>query len=184
MYIDVKKGVKKVKDDSIIFKTFGVLAIILLIPFLLCDGISKIVFGVLLTLDILFILTILFMCFVTRGSKKESNAYRVGIETLQYANKDFVREFCRWYIEWQNIIIGNHAVDSKVAMYLAINLHITQLPDMSVFEKCQELFLSGKEIATNDRYKLLELAQKLDKCTKDAERDSIKKQIIDVMQGY
>lgn len=33
MYIDVKEGVKRVKDGSIIFKTFGGLAIILLIPF-------------------------------------------------------------------------------------------------------------------------------------------------------
>ena len=36
MYIDVKEGVNKVKDGAIVFKVFGVLAIILLIPFLLC----------------------------------------------------------------------------------------------------------------------------------------------------
>lgn len=76
MYIDVKEGVKRVKDGSIVFKTFGVLAIILLIPFLLCNGISKIVFGVLLGLDVLFILVTLFMCFMTRGSKKEAIAIR------------------------------------------------------------------------------------------------------------
>lgn len=44
MFIDVKDGIKKVKDGSIVFKTFGVLAIILLIPFLLCSGVAKIIF--------------------------------------------------------------------------------------------------------------------------------------------
>lgn len=69
-------------------------------------------------------------------------------------------------------------------MHLALNLHITKLPTMSVFEKCEELYFSGSEIAKEDKYRLLELAQKLDKSMKDLERDSIKKQIIDVMQGY
>lgn len=188
MYIDVKEGVKRVKDGSIIFKTFGVLAIILLIPFLLCNGISKIVFGVLLALDVLFILVTLFMCFMTRGSKKEAIAIRErlneDLKTFQNINKDFVREFCSWYIEWQDRFYGKRAVDSKEAMHLALNLHITKLPTMSVFEKCEELHLAGSEIAKEDKYRLLELAQKLDKSMKDPERDSIKKQIIDVMQGY
>ena len=50
MYVDVKEGVKRAKDGGIVFKTFGVLAAILLILFLLCTGITKIVFGVLLLL--------------------------------------------------------------------------------------------------------------------------------------
>ena len=64
MFIDVKDGIKKVKDGSIVFKTFGVLAIILLIPFLLCSGVAKIIFGVLFAIVVLFILATLFMCFI------------------------------------------------------------------------------------------------------------------------
>ena len=55
---------------------------------------------------------------------------------------------------------------------------------MSVFEKCEKMYFSGTEIAKADRYKLLELSQKFDKTKKDTERDSIKKQIVEVMQGY
>lgn len=188
MYIDVKEGVKRVKDGSIVFKTFGVLAIILLIPFLLCNGISKIVFGVLLALDVLFILVTLFMCFMNRGSKKEAIAIREqlneDLKTFQNIDKDFVREFCSWYMEWQDRVYGTRAVDAEEAMRLALNLHITKLPDMSVFEKCEKLYFAETKITKNDKYKLLELAQKLDNSMKDSERDFIKKQIIDVMQEY
>lgn len=91
MYIDVKEGVKRVKDGSIVFKTFGVLAIILLIPFLLCNGISKIVFGVLLALDVLFILVTLFMCFMTRGSKKEATRNEIdnALSKLAASSRDY-----------------------------------------------------------------------------------------------
>ena len=188
MFIDVKDGVKKVKDGSIVFKTFGVLAIILLIPFLLCSGVAKIIFGVLFAIVVLFILATLFMCFVNRGSKKEVLAIRErlneDLKTFQNINKDFVREFCSWYIEWQDKMYGRRTVDSKEAMHLALNLHITKLSNMSVFEKCQELYFSGKEITADDKYKLFELAQKLDKCMKDPERDIIKKQIVDTMLPY
>lgn len=188
MYIDVKDGVKRVKDAAIVFKTFGVLAAVMLIPFLLCNGIAKIVFGVLLALVVLFILATLFMCFMNRGSHKENMAVRerlnADLETFQKINKDFVREFCTWYIEWQDKVYGKKAVDSKEAMHLALNLHITKLSDMSVFEKCQEMYFSGAEIEADDKFRLLELAQKLDKCMKDPERDIIKKQITDVMLQY
>ena len=59
MFIDVKDGVKKVKDGSIVFKTFGVLSIILLIPFLLCSGVAKIIFGVLFAIVVLFLWTVI-----------------------------------------------------------------------------------------------------------------------------
>ena len=55
---------------------------------------------------------------------------------------------------------------------------------MSVFEKCEKMYFAGTEISKADRYKLLELSQKFDKTQKDTERDSIKKQIVEVMQGY
>ena len=69
-------------------------------------------------------------------------------------------------------------------MHLALNLHITKLSDMSVFEKCQELYFSGTEINADDKYQLFELAQKLDKCMKDPERDVIKKQIVNTIITY
>ena len=55
---------------------------------------------------------------------------------------------------------------------------------MSVFEKCQELYFSGTEINADDKYQLFELAQKLDKCMKDPERDVIKKQIVNTIITY
>jgi len=69
-------------------------------------------------------------------------------------------------------------------MHLGLSLHITKLSDMSVFEKCEKLYFSGKEIEKADKYRLLELATKLDKSTKDDERDFIKKQIIELIQVY
>lgn len=188
MYIDVKEGVKKVKSGSLFFKTFGVLSIILLIPSLLCGGIAKIIFGVLLSLDILFVLFILFICFTGRGSKSENIAIRErlgeDLKTFQNINKEFVQEFCSWYIEWQNDICGKQPGNSDEVMHLGLSLHITKLSDMSVFEKCEKLYFSGKEIEKADKYRLLELATKLDKSTKDDERDFIKKQIIELIQVY
>lgn len=188
MYIDLKEGVQKVKSGSLFFKTFGVLTIILLIPFLLCAGIAKAIFGVLLALDILFVLFILFICFTGRGSKSENIAVRErlgeDLKTFQNINKEFVQEFCTWYIEWQKDYYGKESGNSDKVMHLALNLHITKLPDMSVLEKCEKLYFSGNEISKVDKYKLFELAQKLDKSTKDDERNSIKKQIVEVMQVY
>lgn len=188
MYIDMKEGVNKVKDGAIVFKAFGVLAIILLIPFALCTGIAKIIFGVLLALDVLFILFILFICFTSRGFKSEDIAIRErlgeDLKTFQNINKEFVQEFCSWYIEWQNDTYGKQPGNSDEVMHLGLSLHITKLPDMSVFEKCEKLYFSGKEIEKADKYRLLELATKLDKSTKDDERDSIKKQIIELMHVY
>ena len=188
MYIDVKEGVNKVKDGAIVFKVFGVLAIILLIPFLLCTGISKIIFGVLLALDVLFILFMLFICFTNRGSKNEDitiyESFGEDLKTFKNVDKEFVQEFCSWYLEWQKDTNENESGNSDQVMNLALNLHITKLSDMSVFEKCEKMYFSGTEISKADRYKLLELSQKFDKTKKDTERDSIKKQIVEVMQGY
>ena len=188
MYIDVKEGVNKVKDGAIVFKVFGVLAIILLIPFLLCTGISKIVFGVLLALDALFILFMLFICFTGRGSKTEELAtyekFGEDLKTFKNIDKEFVKEFCSWYIEWQKDFYGNETGNSDQVMNLALNLHITKLSDMSVLEKCEKMYFAGNEISKADRCRLLELSQEFDKTKKDTERDYIKKQIIEVMQGY
>ena len=188
MYIDVKDGIKRAKDAAIIFKTFGVLAVILLVPFLLCSGVAKIIFGIILAIVVLFILATLFLCFFNRGSKKEAIAVRErlneDLKTFQNINKDFVREFCSWYIEWQDKVYGRKTINSNEAMHLALNLHITKLSDMSVFEKCQELYFSGTEINADDKYQLFELAQKLDKCMKDPERDVIKKQIANTIITY
>lgn len=188
MYVDVKEGVKRAKDGGIVFKTFGVLAAILLILFLLCTGITKIVFGVLLALDVLFILAVLFMCFVTRGSKKDAVAIRErlneDLKTFQNVNKEFVKEFCTWYIAWQDKVYGKPAVDPSVAMHLALNLHITKLATMSVFEKCEKMYFAGQEIKQLDKFRLLELAQRLNNSNKDSERDAIKKEIVEVMQSY
>lgn len=188
MYVDVKEGVKRAKDGGLVFKTFGVLAAILLVLFLLCTGITKIVFGVLLALDVLFILAVLFMCFVIRGSKKDAAAIRErlneDLKTFQNVNKEFVKEFCTWYIAWQDKVYGKPAVDSSVAMHLALNLHITKLDTMSVFEKCEKMYFAGQEIKQLDKFRLLELAQRLNNSNKDSERDAIKKEIVEVMQSY
>lgn len=150
MYFDVKEGVKNVKDRAIVFKVFGVLTIILLIPFVLCAGIAKIIFGVFLAVEILFILLILFACFTSRWSDSAGinfhGKYNEDLKTFLNINQEFVREFCTWYTGWQNDIYGKQSGNSDEVMRLGLSLHITKLPDMSVFEKCEKLYFSGKKL--------------------------------------
>ena len=135
-----------------------------------------------------FILFMLFICFTNRGSKNEDitiyESFGEDLKTFKNVDKEFVQEFCSWYLEWQKDTNENDSGNSDQVMNLALNLHITKLSDMSVFEKCEKMYFSGTEISKADRYKLLELSQKFDKTKKDTERDSIKKQIVEVMQGY
>ena len=188
MYINFKDGVKKVKDGAIIYKFFGVLAVIFLIPFIFCNGVAKVIFGVIFSLIVLFMLFTLAISFIERGSKKESEAVRARVEedvkTYQNAKPEWVKEFCGWYIAWQEHLYGHHKIDPKTPMMLGLNLHICKTDGMSVFEKFQTLYFKGVVVADKDKYELLSLAQQLDKSMKDDERDVIKSKIIGIAAKY
>ena len=188
MYINFKEGVKQVKDHAIAYLFFGAVAVAFLIPFILCSGVAKVIFGVLFSLVALFVLFSIVVFFMEDGSKKEIKAVEARIkkdvETFQLAKQEWITEFCRWYMAWQEFLYGNEEIDPEDAMMLGLNLHVCKTDGMSVFEKFQELFFAGVTVNDEDKYALMSLAHELNNSKKEFERDIIKSKIIGIAEKY